>query len=89
METMCSLQEAVAASRLEIVASQADNEELRGTNEELRRSLQQAGERAVDERAPPINDDETTMLPYMTDRPITLKLKVDQVSKVNSWLSAV
>jgi len=54
METMCALQEAIAALRVEIAASQADNEELRRTNEELRRDLQQAGERAVDERAPPI-----------------------------------
>ena len=54
METMLALQEAVAASRVEIAASQADNEELRRTNEELRRDLQQAAERAVDERAPPI-----------------------------------
>jgi len=38
----------------EISASQADNEELRKTNEELRRDLQQAGECAVDERAPPV-----------------------------------
>ena len=54
METMRALQGAVAASRVEIVASQADNEELCRTNEEMRRELQQAGERAVDERAPPI-----------------------------------
>ena len=54
METMRALQEAVAASRVEIAASQADNEELRRTNEKLRRDLQQAGERAMDERAPPI-----------------------------------
>jgi len=54
METMRALQEAmaVAASRVEIAASQADNEELCRTNEELRKDLQQAGERAVDERAP-------------------------------------
>jgi len=54
METMRALQEALAASRVEIAASQADNEELRRTNEELCRSLQQGGECAVDERAPPI-----------------------------------
>jgi len=54
METMRTLQETVTTSRGEIAASQADNEELRRTNEELRRDLQQAGERAVDERAPPI-----------------------------------
>ena len=45
MKTMRALQEAVAASRVEIAASQADNEE-------LRKELQQAGERAMDERAP-------------------------------------
>jgi len=54
METMRALQEAVATSRVEIAASQADNEELRRTNGELRRDLQQAGERTVDELAPPI-----------------------------------
>jgi len=54
METMHALQEAVATSRVEIVTSQANNEELCKTNEELRRDLQQAGERGVDERAPPI-----------------------------------
>jgi len=54
METMRALQEAVASSRVEIAASQANNEELHKTNEELRRDLQQAGERAVDERVPPI-----------------------------------
>jgi len=54
METMCALQEAVAASMVEIVASQAANEELGRTNEELRRDLKQTGERAVDERAPPV-----------------------------------
>ena len=40
--------------QVDLAASQAINEELRRTNEELRRSLQQAEERAVDERAPPI-----------------------------------
>jgi len=61
METMRTLQEAVAASRVDqgrfqvdLAASQANNEDLRRTNEELRRSLQQEGERAVDERTPPI-----------------------------------
>jgi len=54
METMRVLQEAVATSRVEIAASQADNEELRKTNKKLRRDLQQAGEHVVDERAPPI-----------------------------------
>jgi len=44
----------VATSWVEIAASQADNEDLRMTNEELHRDLQQAGERAVDERAPPV-----------------------------------
>jgi len=47
LDTMRALQEEVAASR-------ADNTELRRANEELRRDLQQVGERAVDERAPPI-----------------------------------
>jgi len=41
----------VATSRVEIAASQADNEELRRTNEELRRGLQHAEEHAVGERA--------------------------------------
>ena len=54
LETMRALQEAVAASRVEIAASRADIEELCTTNEKLRIDLQQAGERAVDERAPPI-----------------------------------
>jgi len=60
MEMMRALQETVAASRIDQehiqvnqVASQARNEELHRTNEELRRNLQQAGERVVDERAPP------------------------------------
>jgi len=60
METMRALQEMVAASRMEqeriqvdLAASQARNEELRRTNEELRRNLQQAGQHAVDELAPP------------------------------------
>jgi len=44
---MCAFQEGVAASRAEIVASRVNNEE-------LRRDLQQTGERAVDERAPPV-----------------------------------
>jgi len=54
METTRALQEGVAASRVEIAMSQATNEELCRTNEELRRDLQQAGECAVDERAPSI-----------------------------------
>jgi len=54
METMHALQEVVVASRVEIAMSQADNEELPITNEQLRRTLQQAGEHTVDERAPPI-----------------------------------
>jgi len=60
METMCALQETVAASRMDqeriqidLVALQARNAELRRTNEGLRRNLQQAGEHVVDERAPP------------------------------------
>jgi len=58
---MRALQEAVAASmvdqehfQVDLATSQANKEELRRTNEELCRSLQQIGERAVDERAPPI-----------------------------------
>jgi len=39
IETMRALQEAVAASRVDIVASQANNEELHRTNLKLRRSL--------------------------------------------------
>jgi len=54
LETMCALQAEVATSRVEIAASRADNEELRRANEELRWDLQQVGERAVDERAPPV-----------------------------------
>ena len=61
MENMCALQEEVAAARVnqehfqvDLAASQANNEELRKTNEEFRRGLQQAGERAVEERALPI-----------------------------------
>ena len=61
METMHALQEMVATSRMDqeriqvdLAASQARNKELRMTNEELRRSLQQqAGERAMEEQAPP------------------------------------
>jgi len=60
METMRALQETVATSRMDqeriqvdLAASQAKNEELRRTNEELCKNLQQAGERVVDERAPP------------------------------------
>jgi len=60
METMHALQEKVVTSRVDqkhfqvdLAAPQANNEELRTTNEELRRSLQQAKERAVDERAHP------------------------------------
>jgi len=51
---MRALQAEVAASRVEIAASRADNEELLRTNEELRRDLQQVGECAVDEHAPPV-----------------------------------
>jgi len=57
---MCALQETVAAFKLDqegiqvdLAASQVKNEELRRTNEELRRNFQQAGERVVDEQAPP------------------------------------
>ena len=60
METMHALQETVAASKMDqeriqvdLAASQARNEELHKTNEELRRNLQQVGERVVDERALP------------------------------------
>ena len=48
LETRRTFQEAVVASRVEIAASRADNEE-------LRRNLQQAGKHVVDERAPPIS----------------------------------
>jgi len=59
--TMRALQKTVATSRMDqeriqvdLDASQARNEELRKTNEELRRNLQQqAGECVVDEQAPP------------------------------------
>ena len=37
-----------------MAASRANNEELRKTNEELRRDLQRMGERTIDERTPPI-----------------------------------
>jgi len=61
METMHALPETMVASRMDqeriqvdLAASQARNEELRRTNEELRRNLQQhAGERVVEEQAPP------------------------------------
>ena len=57
METMRALQETVATSRLDqeriqidLAASQARNEELRRTNEELHRNLQiQAREREAEE----------------------------------------
>jgi len=60
METMHAFQEMVATSRLDqehiqidLPVSQARNEELRRTNEELRRNLQnQAGERKVEEQEP-------------------------------------
>ena len=54
LETMSALQAEVVASRVVIVASRVNNEELHRANEELRRDLQQVGERAVDERAPPV-----------------------------------
>jgi len=60
METIRALQQAVVASivdqdhfQVDLAASQASNEELRKTNEELCRSLQHVGERTMDERAPP------------------------------------
>ena len=60
MKTIRALQEAVAASRIDqdrfqvdLAWSQANNEELHRTNEELRRNLQNVGERTMDERAPP------------------------------------
>ena len=60
METMRALQETVPTSRMDqeriqvdLAASQERNQELRRTNEELRRNLQQAGERVADERASP------------------------------------
>ena len=60
METMLALHETVAASRadqeriqVDLTASQAIIEELRKTNEELRRDLRnQAGEREVEEQKP-------------------------------------
>ena len=45
LDTMCALEAEVAVSRV-------DNAELHRANEELRRDLQQVGERAADERAP-------------------------------------
>jgi len=39
--------------QIDLAASQARNEELRKTNEELHRNLQSAGERVLHERAPP------------------------------------
>jgi len=39
---------------VEVAASQADNAKLCRTNEELRKDLQQVGESATDERAPPV-----------------------------------
>jgi len=60
METICAFQETVATSRLaqeriqiDLAASQARNEELHRTNEELRKNLQnQAREREVEEQEP-------------------------------------
>ena len=57
IETMCALQETMAASRadqernqINLAVLQARNEELRRTNKELRRNVQnQAGEREVEE----------------------------------------
>ena len=42
------------ALQAEVAASREDNAELRKANEELRRDLQQVGERAADKRAPPV-----------------------------------
>ena len=39
---------------MDLDRSQANNEELRITNEKLRRTLQTIGERTVDERVPPL-----------------------------------
>jgi len=59
METIHAFQQAVAAFRVnqdhfqvDLAASQASNEELCRTNEELRMNLQNVGEHTVDERAP-------------------------------------
>jgi len=56
METIRTLQEAVVASRVDqdcfqvnLARSQANNEELRRTNEELHMNLQNVGENVVDE----------------------------------------
>ena len=46
--------ETMRALQVEVVASQANNAELHRANEELRRGLQHVGERAADERAPPV-----------------------------------
>jgi len=61
METIRALQKAVAASKVDqdrfqvdLARSKANNEELRRTNEELHRNLQNVGERTVNERAPPL-----------------------------------
>jgi len=49
-----TLQETVEASRVDQERIQIDLAASQASNKKLRRSLQQAGERAVDERAPPI-----------------------------------
>ena len=54
LDTMRALQAEVAVSRDQIFASRADNAKLRRANEEMRRDLLQVGERATDERAPPV-----------------------------------
>jgi len=61
METIRTLQKAVVVSRVDqdrfqvdLATSQANNEELQITNEELRKNLHNIGERTVDERAPPL-----------------------------------
>jgi len=41
------------ALQAEVTTSRADNAELRRANEELRRDLQQVGERVTEKRAPP------------------------------------
>jgi len=61
METIRALPQVVAVSKVDqdrfqvdLAASQASNEELHKTNEEMRRNLQNVGECTVDELAPPM-----------------------------------
>jgi len=61
METIRALQEAITASRVDqdrfqvdLAISQANNEELRRTNEELCKNLLNVGEHTMDERALPL-----------------------------------